>query len=164
VILYSLSVVYMFAVDYLGFSKLLHQFPAQFRLFLVGILLYILFEKLKSKHIYVLASLSLLLVVLFQEYSYFKYTLYPFCIGFMMIYLVYFVKHIKINFDFSYSFYILHFPVIQLALYFGINPSNPFISFVSLFAVILVLSYFSEKYIEKRFVKIGREIIKDKTL
>jgi peptidoglycan/LPS O-acetylase OafA/YrhL len=61
-------------------------------------------------------------------------------------------------FDFSYSFYILHFPVIQLALYFGINPSNPLVSFVSLFAVILFLSYFSEKYIEKRFVKIGKEI------
>ena len=61
---------------------------------------------------------------------------------------------------FSYSFYILHFPVIQLALYFGINPINPVVSFISLFAVILVLSYFSEKYIEKRFVEIGRKIIK----
>jgi len=50
--------------------------------------------------------------------------------------------------------------VIQLALYFGINPSNPIVSFVVLFAVILFLSYFSEKYIEKRFIKIGREIVK----
>jgi peptidoglycan/LPS O-acetylase OafA/YrhL len=47
-----------------------------------------------------------------------------------------------------------------LALYFEINPTNPIISFVVLFAVILVLSYFSEKYIEKRFIKIGREIVK----
>ena len=60
----------------------------------------------------------------------------------------------------SYSFYILHFPVIQIVLYFGINPINPVVSFISLFAVILVLSYFSEKYIEKKFVKIGREIVK----
>ena len=78
----------------------------------------------------------------------------------MMIFLVYFVKNIKVNFDFSYSLYILHFPVIQSALYFEINPTNPIISFVVLFAVILVLSYFSEKYIEKRFIKIGREIVK----
>ena len=77
-----------------------------------------------------------------------------------MIFLVYFVKNIKVNFDFSYSLYILHFPVIQLVLYFNINPTNPIISFVVLFAVILVLSYFSEKYIEKRFIKIGREIVK----
>ena len=42
-ILYSLSVVYMFAVDYLGIEKLLVQFPAQVRLFMVGILLVLIF-------------------------------------------------------------------------------------------------------------------------
>jgi len=45
-------------------------------------------------------------------------------------------------------------------VYFGVNPVNPIISFVSLFSVVLVLSYFSEKYIEKRFIKLGRDIIK----
>ena len=95
-----------------------------------------------------------------KDFEYFKFSVYPLLVGILVIYLVYFIKHIKIDFDFSYSFYILHFPVIQLALYFGINPSNPIISFVSLFVVILVLSYFSEKYIEKRFIKIGREIVK----
>ncbi|QKF76876.1 acyltransferase family protein [Arcobacter defluvii] len=159
-ILYSLSVVYMFAVDYLGIEKLLVQFPAQVRLFMVGILLYILFDKFNKNNIYLLAIVSLILLIVLKDNTYFNYILYPFCIGFMMIFLVYFVKNIKVNFDFSYSFYILHFPVIQLALYFEINPTNPIISFVVLFAVILVLSYFSEKYIEKRFIKIGREIVK----
>ncbi len=150
----------MFAVDYLGITKLLVQFPAQLRLFLVGILLYVLFDKFKDKNIYILAIASLILIVLFGDNSYFRFILYPFCVGLMMICLVYFVRYIKINFDFSYSFYILHFPVIQLALYFGINPSNPIVSFMSLFVVILVLSYFSEIYIEKRFVRIGKEIVK----
>ena len=159
-ILYSLSVVYMFAVDYLGIEKLLVQFPAQVRLFMVGILLYILFDKFNKNNIYLLAIVSLILLIFLKDNTYFNYILCPFCIGFMMIFLVYFVKNIKVNFDFSYSLYILHFPVIQLALYFEINPTNPIISFVVLFAVILVLSYFSEKYIEKRFIKIGREIVK----
>ena len=159
-ILYSLSVVYIFAVDYLGIEKLLVQFPAQVRLFMVGILLYILFDKFNKNNIYLLAIVSLILLIFLKDNTYFNYILYPFCIGFMMIFLVYFVKNIKVNFDFSYSLYILHFPVIQLALYFEINPTNPIISFVVLFAVILVLSYFSEKYIEKRFIKIGREIVK----
>jgi peptidoglycan/LPS O-acetylase OafA/YrhL len=150
----------MFAVDYLGISKLLVQFPAQLRLFTVGILLYVLFDRFKDKNITLWVLGSFALIVLFGEYDYFKFSLYPFLLGIVVIWLVYFVKHIKINFDFSYSFYILHFPVIQLALYFGVNPSSPMVSFVSLFAVILVLSYFSEKYIEKRFVKIGKEIVK----
>ena len=150
----------MFGVDYLGISKLLVQFPAQLRLFLVGILLYVLFDKFKDKSITLLAIGSLVLIVLFKDFEYFKFSVYPLFLGILVIYLVYFVKHIKINFDFSYSFYILHFPVIQLVLYFGINPSNPTISFVILFGVVFVLAYFSEKYIEKRFVSIGKSIIK----
>jgi peptidoglycan/LPS O-acetylase OafA/YrhL len=160
VILYSLPVIYMFVVDYLGISKLLVQFPAQLRLFVVGVMLYVIFDKINSKNIYPFVLVSLVLVLLFKDSSYFKYTLYPICIGSFVIYLVYFVKNIKINFDFSYSFYILHFPVIQLALYFGINPTNPVVSFVSLFVVILILSYFSEIYIEKKFVSLGRKIVK----
>lgn len=159
-IVYFLSVFYMFGVSYFGIEKLLVQFPAQLRLFVVGIILYVLFDKFKDKNITLLAIGSLILIVLFQDFEYFKFSVYPLFLGVLVIYLVYFVKHIKIDFDFSYSLYILHFPVIQLALYFEINPTNPIISFVVLFAVILVLSYFSEKYIEKRFIKIGREIVK----
>lgn len=158
-ILYSLSVFYIFTVNYLGISKLLVQFPAQLRLFVVGILLYVFFDRLKDKNIYILAMGSLILIVLLGDFDYFKFTLYPLLLGFVMICLVYFVKYIKINFDFSYSFYIVHFPVIQLTLFFGINPSHPVASFISLFFVILVLSYFSEIYIEKRFVQIGKKIV-----
>ena len=157
--LYFISVSYMFLVDYLGITKLLVQFPAQLRLFLVGIMLYIFFNKFNKNNIYFLASISLL-CLFFNESNYFKFTLYPLCIGFIVIYIVYYSKYIKINFDFSYSFYILHFPVIQLFLYFGVNPDNPLISFIVLFSIILVLSYISEKYIEKRFIQIGKNIIK----
>lgn len=163
VLLYSLSGLYMLVIDYLCIPKLLVQFPAQLRLFVVGILLYVFFCKINRINIYLLTFLSLSLMIFFVECDYFKFLLYPQFLGFLVICLVYYVRKIKINFDFSYSFYILHFPTIQLFLYFGINPTNPFISFVSLFIVILVLSYFSEKYIEKRFVQIGRALVrKDK--
>ena len=160
VLIYSLSVSYMYVSEYLGISKLLVLFPSQLRLFIVGILLYIFFDKINRKNIYPLVIFSFITIFLFIDNKYFKFTLYPALLGFIVIYLVYYVKQIKIKFDFSYSFYILHFPVIQLALYFGINPSNPVLSFVSLFAVILVLSYFSEKYIEKKFIQIGKNIVK----
>lgn len=168
VILYSLSVAYMFGVDYISSLDfvsrhhadiLLFQFPAQVRLFVVGILLYTLYKKFNQNNSLILAIVSVVLVALVGGNPLFDYIFYPFSIGFIMVYLAYFVKKIKINFDFSYSFYILHFPVIQLALYFDINPSNPLISFLSMFFVILFLSYFSEKYIEKRFIQIGKNII-----
>jgi len=159
-VLYSLSVIYMIGVEYLGLTKLLVQFPSQLRLFVVGIFLYVLFEKINKKNIYPAVFISVVLILLFSSNSYFKFILYPFLLGTVVIFLAYFLKQIKINFDFSYSFYILHFPIIQLSLYFGITSSNPFISFFGLFFVILGLSYFSERYIEKRFIRLGKKIIK----
>ncbi len=158
-ILYSLSIIYVFGVDYFGIGKLLVQFPAQLRLFLVGILLYLIFNKLNSKNIYVLVLLGIGLMISFSENKSFRFTFYVFYMGFLVMFLVYSLKYIKINFDFLYSFYILHFSVIQLSLYLGINLINPTISFVVLFTVILILSYFSEIYIEKICKKI---IKKDK--
>ncbi len=169
VILYSLSAVYMFGVDYIASlgvvsrhhaDILLFQSPAQVRLFVVGILLYVLFDKYKDKNIYLLAAISLISIFLFGDNSYFIYIFYPLFLGVLSVWSVYFVKHVNINFDFSYSFYILHFPVIQLSLFFGVNPSNPMLSFAILFTVVLVLSYFFEKYIEKIFIRIGKNIIR----
>lgn len=158
--LYMLSVSYLVIVDHFGISKLLVQFPAQLRLFVTSILFYVLFDRINSKNIYLCAPLSLLAIVLFEDSKYFNFIFQPLSLGFLLIFLVYYLKKIKIDFDFSYSFYILHFPVIQLVLYFGINPANPFVSFLSLFFVVLLLSYFSEKFIEKRFIQIGKNIIK----
>ena len=159
-ILYGLSVLYMYGVDYFGITKLLHQFPAQLRLFIVGIILYILFKKINNKNIYFLAIVGFISIFFLENNINFEFIFYPFSIGILMIFLVYYINIINIKFDFSYSFYILHFPVIQLALYFHVNPSNPIISFISLFFIILLLSYFSEKYIEKKFIQIGKSMIK----
>ena len=57
-ILYGLSVLYMFGVDYLGISKLLILFPSQLRLFLVGIVLYILFDRATCRFLQTTNNLS----------------------------------------------------------------------------------------------------------
>lgn len=158
--LYGLSVLYMFFIDYLELSTLLVLFPAQLRLFTVGILLYILFDKMQNKHNYSLVAGSFLLIVLFKDVHYFKFLIYPFLLGYVMMYIVFFVKNISINFDFSYSFYVIHFPIIQLALFFKINPQNPTVSFISLFLITLILSYLSERYLEVFFIQKGRSLLK----
>lgn len=157
--LYGLSVIYMFIVDHFGYAKLLVQFPAQLRLFLVGIFLYLFFDKFRAKGIYLCASLAFFSIFMFREVEYFRFSLYPIMLGFGVIFIVYFVKAVPVKFDFSYSFYIFHFPIIQIAVLFGLNPKDPILSFMSLFFIALICSYFSEKYIEKRFISIGRKII-----
>lgn len=160
IFMYLLSVTYMFIIDFIDIDKLNVQYPAQLRLFLAGIIIYVLFDKLKEYNYYYLGLISLSLLVIFNNNEYFYFVLYPICISVLVLFLVYTIKKVKISFDFSYSFYIIHFPVIQLALYFDINPSNPLISFVVLFCIIILLSYLSEIYIEKYFINIGRSLIK----
>jgi len=163
-ILYSFSVLYMFFINEMGLTKLLNQFPAQLKLFIVGILFYLLYERINKKNIYIFLLFSVSAIIIFIENKYFKFAFYPILLGFIVIYLVYYIRQVDIRFDFSYSFYIFHFPVIQLAIFFGLNPSNPKLSFIVLFIIILFLSYLSEKYIEKRFVLIGKKIISNKQL
>jgi peptidoglycan/LPS O-acetylase OafA/YrhL len=157
--LYFLSILYITVINYLDLSSLVVLFPSQLRLFIVGVFLYLLFSKLSRDMLFFIAPISFILIFFFNGNEYFKSLLYPILLGFILFFIIYCIKKIKIEFDFSYSFYILHFPVIQLALYFNINPSNPIVSFILLFSVILFLSFLSEKYIEKRFVRIGKKVI-----
>ena len=158
--LYFLSFTYIVTVNYLDLARLIVLFPSQLRLFIVGILLYVLFSKFSKNIIYLLAPIAVILIYLFNENEYFNSLFYPGLLGIIVFFVIYCIKQVNIKFDFSYSFYILHFPVIQLSLYFNINPSNPILSFLFLFSIILFLSFLSEKYIEKRFVNLGRSMIK----
>jgi hypothetical protein len=78
----------------------------------------------------------------------------------LVFFFAYLLSFVRVNFDFSYSLYILHFPLIQLSLYFGLNSKDPVYSFVILTIILLFLSYYSERYIEKPFVRYGRQLTK----
>jgi peptidoglycan/LPS O-acetylase OafA/YrhL len=174
-VIYICSVIYMLYFHYLNIEnvfyfqslnneKMLVQFPAQIRLFLAGILLYIFFDKFGKYKPTITAAACLILIILFRDNVLFRFIIYPFSLGIFLIYVAYYIKPIIIKFDFSYSFYIVHFPLIQLAIWFNLNPSNPITSFILLFSLTVLISYVSEIYIEKRFIKLGRAIIKLKNL
>jgi len=172
--IYVCSLMYMFYFQYLNDGdifyiqsltneKMLVQFPAQMRLFLAGIFLYIVFDKFGKYNPAIAAAACLISIILFRGNEFFRFTIYPFSLGLLLIYLVYYIKPIITKFDFSYSFYIVHFPLIQLAVLFDLNPSNPITSFILLFSLTVLISYLSEIYIEKPFIKLGRAIIKLKS-
>jgi len=157
--LYILSIVYLFIFNYLGYEKLLIQFPGQLRLFVMGILLYVLFSKVNNKSLMILFPISLFLLISFKDNDIFQFIFYPIFLGLVVFFFIYAFYKIKIKFDFSYSFYIIHFPIIQLFMYFKINPENPILSFILIFSIVFILSYISEKYIEKGFIQVGRNLI-----
>lgn len=158
--LYVFSVIYMLIVDYLGFDRLLVQFPAQLRLFIIGIGIYIFFKRISPMLVVSLVVLGLSYFLLIPGNHFFRFSVYPIFVGAMVLSFAYLFPLVKINFDFSYSLYILHFPLIQLSLYFGLSPDNYFSSFMALTILLLFLSFYSEKYIEKPFVNYGRKLAK----
>lgn len=160
--LYVFSVGYVFLVDFFDYTRLSVQFPAQLRLFLVGVIFYIVFDKLTVKFVGVITIFSVSCYLLFYGNIYFQNVFYPICVGCWVISFSYLTKTVKIPFDFSYSFYIIHFPIIQLSLYFGFEFNEPIYSFFSLLSVILVLSFLSERFIEKKSINLGKYIIQQR--
>lgn len=157
--MYLSSVMFMLIMEHMGFEKMFVQFPSQLRLFLVGIWLYIDFNKLNKRSIILFSLMGLILVLILKENMFFKFSFYPLLMGIILFFTAYGIKIFKITFDFSFSFYILHFPIIQLFLYLGIHPSNSIISFTTLFSFVFFLSYYSERYIEKRFINLGKRLL-----
>ena len=153
---------YYFIYKSLSKDKMMVLFPAQLRLFVAGILIYIYVNKVEVRNPVLLFLLSLLLIVLFRGGDIFRSFFYPVFLGFFIIFLVYHVKVFIFRFDFSYSLYIVHFPLIQLMLYFNINPSNALFSFILILSLTLGISLFSEKYIENKFVLVGRGLLESK--
>jgi peptidoglycan/LPS O-acetylase OafA/YrhL len=169
--IYGFSVAYMLYFYYgdivnlwgsrsLTSEKMLVQFPAQLRLFLVGIILYIYFDKFATYRPALSATISLIFVIVFREEAIFRATVYPLFLGVCLIYAVYFIKPVIIRFDFSFSFYIVHFPLIQLSLLFGFNPVNPVASFALLFFLTILISFLSEMYIERPSIGFGKTLIR----
>ena len=166
-ILYVCSVAYMIYFIYFNQSqyivsqvltneRMLVQFPAQLRLFISGIFLYIFFDRLARSESVIIALLCGALIILFRSNDLFRVIAYPLVMATLLFYLVYGLMPIIIKFDFSYSFYILHFPLIQMAVLFNFNPSNSLISFLLLFGLTLLLSYLSEYTLSDHLLHVVR--------
>ncbi len=88
-VIYVCSVIYMFYFQYLNIEnmfyfqslnneKMLVQFPAQIRLFLAGILLYIFFDKFGKYKPTITAAACLILIILFRDNVLFRFIIYQF--------------------------------------------------------------------------------------
>ena len=155
---FLVSVNYEFS-NTLNSDVLLVQFPGQLRLFCAGIILYLLTDKIQSfsdNSMLILTFLSIVLLFLFREYDFFRFTVYPFVLSFVIFFIVYFKKIHITTFDFSYSLYVVHFPVIQLCVLYNVSFLNPYLSFVLILFISMSLSFLLNKYVEKYFINKGK--------
>jgi len=161
--LYVLSFLFINYMTYLyqqtenGIYLILRrQFLGQLRFFISGVILLFYFDAIRAKLKYLLPVA--IMVVLLQHFSnnWIIDFLFPFSFSIVLVSFVYHFKKLAIVIkygDFSYGFYLFHFPIIQLMIHFGFFNKSPVLLFLLCFFIILLLSVLSWHLLEKRVLK-----------
>ena len=133
------------------YLELGRQLPGQLSYFMAGAALYY-FLPVFERHIkYFSATAALILAV---NINFPLPLLEPFALATMVVFfgLFFYVGNFGKYGDFSYGFYILHFPVIQLLLHVGWFRENPWYFLVAVVFIITISAIAMWHLVEKRFL------------
>jgi peptidoglycan/LPS O-acetylase OafA/YrhL len=136
----------------------------KFQFFFVGIGLYFYGRELlryKSRFLPVGALLFLFLI----SVHYFKWEpvpvlwqiAHPLLIGLAVFCLAFADRKSHLRYDLSYGIYVIHYPLVQTALSYGLFAGHPYaLFFVSLLAAVTLLAWLSYRYVESPFIRLAR--------
>jgi len=158
--LYAASLCYSVMVEMWGVSsdsliyqQLLRQLPGQLVYFIAGAALFYYLSEFKRhwKWLLTLATVILLLRGLLP-----LAWLEPMALAIVVIYTACLFPWLG-NFgkygDFSYGIYIVHFPILQVLIQYGLFDYSPVVALVTASILILSISYLSWHIVEKRFLR-----------
>jgi len=160
-VIYILSVIYNYYFQYLFaetnnqfYSTLAHQLPAFLSYFSCGIALYYYFDLfIKRKNTLLVVGIIIYSIEYFLKIE----ILSPLALSFIIFAIAYTnlrVESFAKYGDFSYGIYIYHFPLINLAIYFGFfEKFNPYATSIILIITLLTISYFSWHSLESYFLR-----------
>lgn len=159
-LLYTCSVVYSMSMEYMAnktgsgfYLELQRQLPGQLVFFLAGAAGYYYFQRL-ARHA---QWLALFAVAAFALKSWLPWTaVQPIALGVLVIYLACIVPCAG-NFgkygDFSYGIYIVHFPILQLLISFGLFETHPWLMLLVAGTTVVTVAFFLWHFVEKRFLR-----------
>lgn len=133
------------------YDKLSVQFPAELSYFIVGILLLLYFDKLKENIPMVAIATGIFYVA---DHWFGKGCLDVFWISgevFIFGFWRYFGDFSKCG-DFSYGLYIVHWPILQVLIWFGLAKSSPAAFLMASFVLVGLGSILLWHLVEKRFL------------
>lgn len=158
--LYVASLCYRVGIEMWGvasgsviYQELLRQLPGQLVYFIAGATsyYYLSYFKLYWKWLLIVA-----VFILFLRNSLPLAWLEPMALAVVVIYAACIIPWLG-NFgkygDFSYGIYIVHFPVLQVLIQYGLFQYSPIIGLVTAAVLVLSISYLSWHFIEKRFLR-----------
>jgi peptidoglycan/LPS O-acetylase OafA/YrhL len=156
-LIYIASTIYTLVAISHGYETLAKQLPGQLRFFVTGIALYIYRDKLMLSRPLAFVSAILLFAVCSIRHIDFITPVYPLVVGSLVFICVLRLPVIKMKLDMSYGVYLIHAPLIQLAVLLGIfNDSFWFLCLLLVF--VYALAYLVEKLIEVPMVDYGKKL------
>jgi peptidoglycan/LPS O-acetylase OafA/YrhL len=142
-------------------SQLKHQLPAQLVYFLVGAIFFYYFELFK-RYIFVMMSIAIASTFFYFDNSLF-WILRPWIFGIFVIAFATLVpclgKFSKYG-DISYGIYIIHFPIIQLCVSFGLFKNSAILGLIVSLILVLFLAFLLWHTIEKPFLSRSSHYLK----
>jgi peptidoglycan/LPS O-acetylase OafA/YrhL len=156
--IYGLSVLYGFFFTEIArntgsdsYLELSRQLPGQMCYFITGGFFYYYLELFERKSFYFFGAAVL---ILFLSRFYPLFFLEPFALATIVIFfsLFFYVGNFGKYGDFSYGVYILHFPILQIFLQFGISKQDPWLFLFLILLALIFGAYLMWNLVEKRFL------------
>jgi peptidoglycan/LPS O-acetylase OafA/YrhL len=165
VVFYLLSLLYAYLFTELAnlsgrpiYVELAHQLPGQLCYFLAGAFYYFYLPRLQPRMGY-LALASVIILIVDGVFP--IPVLEPFALATLVVFAATY-RHLG-NFgkygDFSYGVYILHFPLIQLLVQYGVLKDAPWLFLGMVYALTLVGAIAMWHLVEKRFLSRGNHYV-----
>lgn len=156
--IFVLSAIYFAAFNAAGHYNIAKQLPGQLQFFVLGIAAYRYRHHLEMKRAGpVLALLTgLLLTALLRSHP---QVIYPFVVAAFVMATALGTPALRLERDISYGVYLLHGPVIQLALLMGLYDSS-WRGLAVIFAIVLALAIVTERLIEAPGIALGRWLLR----
>ncbi len=156
-LIYIASTIFAITAINYGHETLAKQLPGQLRFFIIGIAFYIYRNKFMLPKPVAFLTAALLFVACSLRYTYPLTPIYPILVGSLVFICVLRLPVIKMKLDMSYGVYLIHAPLIQLALLLGVFQDN--IGFLCMLVVLVyIFAFYVEKIIEIPMVTYGKKL------
>ncbi len=159
VLIFILSVVYNLYFNFIGMPELAKQIPGELRYIVVGSIMCFYRHKLNISEFFakIFCFLGIILTTIFHDKI--PVPLYPLFLGLVIIILATKISLPRPNIDLSYGVFIIHAPLIQFSILWGIYKTEYWFLGVIITASCL-LAYLGCKLVEEPCIALGKYISK----
>ncbi|MFV3129069.1 acyltransferase family protein [Niveispirillum sp. KHB5.9] len=160
VAIFLTSALYNWGFEQAGHHTLAKQLPGQLQFFVLGVAAYRYRHMLRLENKWVGLGIAIVLgAVVTALLTSRPPLIYPLLVAALVVFLALLTPRLRMEADVSYGVYLLHAPMIQLFLLFGIY--EPGLEGVAITVVlVLALAFLAERFVEAPGIAMGRKLIK----